>query len=75
MTEEIFEFILISIGILWLLWKFYKKRTLNYFSSATVLFCLQLAWWPLHLPIKFSFALLAFYAAGLLIYENRNKNN
>lgn len=73
MNEDQFGALVIGIGIIWLLCKYWKKRTPRTLSSAVILIFLQLSRWPLHLPIKFSFALAAFYAAGLLIY-NRKKN-
>ncbi|MES2345359.1 MAG: hypothetical protein V4494_05435 [Chlamydiota bacterium] len=75
MNEDQFGALIIGIGIIWLLCKYWKTRIPRTLSCAVILICLQLSRWPLLLPIKFSFALAAFYAAGLIIYNRKRKKD
>lgn len=75
MNQDQIGAFVIGIGIIWLFCKYWKTRTPSTLSCAILLLCLQLARWPFYFPLKFSFALASFYAAGLVIYNRKQKKD
>src|SRR3990167_9146268 len=63
------SFIIVFLLCGWAFLKFYKTKKLPMLLAGVIVLLLQLPHWPLFLPHKLSFGLIAFFFSGCCFYE------
>ena len=69
MDKTMIETIVLFLGALWCLWKFFIDKNIRSLFIAFVLLIGILPEWPLFLPRKLSFSIVSLLAAIFLFYE------
>lgn len=66
---DMVEFIIIILGSLWIFYKWFKKREVNYIFIPVILLTLQSSRWPLFLNTDVTFGLISIFTAAAITIE------